>query len=101
MGICSETVLKTVLIGQGRFSFYVEMPTQVIPFTLFTLSHQQVGWGCTRSWEGTHPVQMTPTDQRDVPHHVMSHLAIKSGGRSRKGGTFEVKAFVFQSNRYV
>ena len=48
-------------------------------------SHQWGGWGCTRGWEGTQPGQLTPTDQRDIPDHVVSCSAYKAGGRRRRG----------------
>ena len=59
--------------------------------------HQRGGWGGTKSWEGTQPGQLTPTDPRGIPDHRMSCLAIKAGGR-RKEGIFGVMAFVFPSN---
>ena len=54
------------------------------------------GLGCTRSWEGTQPGQLTLTDQRDIPHHTTSCSAIKTGGRRRKGRMFGVMAFPYQ-----
>ena len=51
--------------------------------------------------EGAQLGQLTPADQRDIPYHMTSCSAVKPGGRSRKGGTFGVRAFVFPSNRYV
>jgi len=50
------------------------------------LACQQVGWGCTRSWEGTQPGQLTPTDQRNIPYHKTSCSTYKAGGRRRKWG---------------
>jgi len=34
----------------------------------------------TRSWEGTQLRQLTPTDQRDIPYHMITCSAIKAGG---------------------
>ena len=75
--------------------------TESRPFLLLTPPHQQEGWGCTRTWEGTQLGQLTPTDQRDIPHHMASCSAYKAGGRRRKGGTFGVMAFVFPIHRYT
>jgi len=55
-------------------------------FLLLTPPHQQVGWECRRSWEGTRLGQLTPSDQRDSPYHMMSCSADKAGGRRRKRG---------------
>jgi len=41
--------------------------------------------GCASSWEGTQLGQLTPTDQRDISHHMMSCPAYKVRGRRRKG----------------
>jgi len=41
--------------------------TESRPFPLLTSPHQRVGWGCTRSWNGTRLGQLTPTGQRDIP----------------------------------
>ena len=32
-----------------------------------------------RVWEGTQPGQPTPTDQRDIPHHMTLWSALKLG----------------------
>ena len=94
MGLCFGFVLETVLITQGCFSCCWAVPTQSQGLFCFsTPPHQRVGWGCTRSWEGTQLGQLTPTDQRDIPYHMTSWSAYKAGGRRRKGGTFGVMAF--------
>jgi len=41
--------------------------TESRPFLLLTLPHQQMCWGCTRSWDETQQGQLTPPDQRDIP----------------------------------
>jgi len=53
--------------------------TESGPFLLLTPPHQRVGWRCRRSWEGTQPVQLTPTDQRDIPCRMASCSAYKAG----------------------
>jgi len=68
---------------------------------LLIISHQGVGWGCTRNWEGTQLGQLTPTDQRDIPCHITSCSAYKADGRRKKRWTWEVMAFVFPSNHYA
>ena len=92
MGLCSGFVLKTVLIIQGCFRYCWAALTQ--SQGLFcSPPHQRAGWGCTRSWEGTQPGQLTPTAQRDIPYHRTPCSAYKAGGRRRKGGTLGVMAF--------
>jgi len=51
--------------------------------------YQRGGWGCTSSRERTPPGQLTPTDQRDIPHCMTSCLEIKARGRRRKAGYWE------------
>ena len=71
----------------GRFSLLLSSAhTESRPFLLLTPPHQRVGWGCTRSWEGTWLGQLTPTVQRDIPYHMVSCSAYTAGGRRRKGG---------------
>ncbi|XP_066841481.1 uncharacterized protein [Anser cygnoides] len=41
-------------------------------FRLLALSCQRAGWGCSRSWEGTDPGQLTQTGQRGIPYHLTS-----------------------------
>jgi len=60
--------------------------TESRPLLLLTLPHRQAGWGCTRTWEGTEPGQLTPKDQRDIPYHMMSCPAIKRGQKKKEGG---------------
>lgn len=43
----------------------------------FTCLLQEQLW--TTGWEGMEPEQLTWTDQRDIPYHVMSRSAIKLG----------------------
>ena len=80
--ICAEKSVDYT----GVFSLLLSSAcTESRSFLLLTAPHQRGGWGCTRSWEGTQPRQLTPTDPRDVPDHMMSSSADKSGGRRRKG----------------
>ena len=100
MGLCFGFVLETVFDNTGMFSLLLSSAdTEPRAFLLLTPPHQQGGWGGTRSWEGTQPGQLTPTDPRDSPDHMTSRSAYKAGGRRRKGGTFRVMAFVFPSHR--
>jgi len=85
MGLCFGFVLKTILITLGCFSCFPAVLTQSGPFLLLVPPHQQVGWGCTRSWEGTQLGQLTSGDQRDVPYRMTSWSATKAGRRRRKG----------------
>lgn len=42
-------------------------------------------WRFTRSLEGTQTRQLTQTDQRDIPYHVVSYSAIKSLVKKEEG----------------
>ena len=44
---------------------------------------------------------MTPTDQRDIPYHMMLCLATKAQGKEEEGGTFMVMVFAFPSNCWL
>ena len=103
MGLRFGFVLKTVLVDNtGMFLLLLSSAyTQSRSCLLLTPPHQWVGWGCTRSWEGTQPGQLTPTDQRDIPYHMTSCSAYKARGRRRKWGMFGVMVFVFTGNHYT
>lgn len=45
-------------------------------FMVLMLPHQQVSWGCTRSWEGTQLGQMTPCDQENIPYEHMTSWSV-------------------------
>ena len=63
-----------IVAGMGlSFGFVLET---VLIILFLTPPHQQAGWGCTRSWEGVQLRQLTPTDQRDIPYHMMSCSAV-------------------------
>lgn len=51
------------------------------PFLILLLPWQWAGWECAGICQGTQLVQMTPSDQRDIPDHMMSFSAIKNGRR--------------------
>lgn len=55
-------------------------------FLLLTAPHQRIGWGCTRTWEGSQMGQLIPIIQRDI--HLVSHdamFSIKSWGKKKEG----------------
>lgn len=56
------------------------------PFVLLPSSHQRGDWGYIRNWERTQLGQLSPTDQRDIPDHMISCSIYKAGGRRRKAG---------------
>jgi len=66
---CDNTETFSLLLSSAH--------TASRPFLLLALSHKRVGWGCTRSREGTQPGQLTPADQRGIPNHIMSCSARK------------------------
>ena len=74
--------------------------TESRPFLLLTPPCQSVGWGFTRSWEGTQLGQVTPTDQRDISSGRTSCSVCTAEGRRRNGGMFRVVVFVFPRNGY-
>ena len=93
VGLRFGFVLETALVIQACFHYCRAVLRESGPFLLLTPPHQQVGWGCTRSWEGTQLGQLTPTAQRDIPDHMMPCSAYKAGRRRRKRGMFRVMAF--------
>jgi len=54
------------------------------PILLLTPPHQWAGCGWERSWEGTWPGQLTPTDQRDIPQIMMLCSEVRAGQSRRK-----------------
>ena len=107
MWLCFGFVLETVLIIQSLFCYMVLLLlssayTEPRPFPLLAPPCQRDGWECTRSWEGTQTGQVTQTDQRDIPYHMMSCSVYKElGGRGGGAAAFGVMVFVFPSNHYV
>lgn len=57
-------------------SFFASQPTS---------PHHWAGWGCTRSWEGTHQGQLAPADQREIPDHMASCSAHKKWRKKKEG----------------
>ena len=72
VGLCFGFVMT-----QGSFSCCWAVLTQHQGPLFLTQPCQWVGWGCTRSWEGTHLEQLSLTDQRGVPYHMTSCSPIK------------------------
>lgn len=69
------------------------------------LLHQWVGLGVDKALGGVTvrtAVNNTPTEQRDIPHHIWHHAQpIKLGGEGGNGRMFRVMAFTFSSNFYL
>ena len=85
--ICAEnSVDNTRMFSLLLSSAYTEWRH----FLPLTLPHQQVDWEFLKSWEETQPEQLTPTDQKGTPFHMMSCSAIKAGERGRKGRHLEL-----------
>jgi len=60
--------------------------TESRPFLLLAPPHQRVGWGCTRSWEGTQPGQLTQLT-KGILHAIWRHAQhIKLGEEGGSGG---------------
>lgn len=86
------TCAETMLITQGYFDYC----SAAIAHQGFSAPHtpwQKEGWGCTKSWEGTQPGQLSPTHDRDLLYYMTSYSANKAGERGRKDGTFGVMPF--------
>ena len=63
----------------------------------FPVSHtapQQVGWACTRSWEGTQPGQLTPSWPKGYSRPYDTVLSNKNWGKRGGGGRVVCAAFV-------
>lgn len=87
MVLCFGFVTETMLIIHQWFSYYWRALAECQCLLLFlTLPYQQVAGGFTRSWEGTQLGQMTESDWRYIPYHMMSWSAIKDDKRRRKWG---------------
>ena len=89
MGLCFGFICVGNSVGNtGMFQLLLSSAyTASRPFLLLTPPHQGVGWGCTRSWEGTQLGQLTPTDQRDIPYHMYDvMLSNKSWGKKEERG---------------
>ena len=73
------------------FSYRLKTVSQVTKsrtYQLLVLPCQGGNWGCTGSWEGTEPGQLTPAGKRDIPYCMLSLLINKTGEFGR-GGTKE------------
>ena len=94
------TFAENCVDNTGMFQFLLSSAYRdPRPSLLLTPPCQWVGWGCTRSWEGTQPGQLTLAEQRAIPYCTMSCSAIKAEGKKEERGMFGVMAFVIPSNR--
>ena len=86
MRICFGFVLKTVLIMQRCFRYHWAVLTQ--SQGLFCFSHHTPPasrLGVHKKLGGDTARTADPTDQREIPCHMMSCSAYKAKGRRRKG----------------
>jgi len=82
--VCAENSVDNI----GMFSL---LPSSAYgesrPFLLLRPPHQQVGWGCTRSWGHTHSWESWPQLTKGISHAIQHHAQhTQLGGRRRKGG---------------
>ena len=94
-------LLRTVVMTCWRFSCCRAVLTQ--SQGLSSLSCCPASRGCSRSWEGTEPGQLTHSAKRDVPRRLASCSSIKAGLKKQEGvgGTFRVMAFAFTRDHDV
>lgn len=71
-GLCFGFVTKTMLITRWCFHRAYTASQPFLPLT-----QTEWGCGCTRSWEGKEPGQLTRSDLKDIPEHVASCSAVK------------------------
>jgi len=71
------------------------------PFLLLTPPCQWIGWGYTRSWDGTQLGQLTQTGQRNIPYHMTSCSGVTSWSKEEQEGKITGMSFVFPSNQYT
>ena len=91
--ICAENSIDNTGMFQLSLS---SLYTESRPFLLLTSPHQRVGWGCTRSWEGTQLGQLTQLTKW-ILHNIQHHAQhTKQGEEEGRGGTFRVMALVFR-----
>lgn len=81
--ICEENSIDNTTTLQLLLSTACMPVTQIacVPHTVLPESR----WGYTRSWEGSQPGPMIPTDQKDATHHVTSSSATKGERKKKKG----------------
>lgn len=60
--------------------------TEPRTFQFLMLSYQQWGWGCTRSWEGTDPGQLTQSGQSDIFHTIQHQAEVYVLGGTEESG---------------
>lgn len=77
--ICDGSIVNSVFAIAEHYLHYIKA---------VSVSHTALPvrrLGCTRSWEGTLPGQLTPTNQRNIPSHLIpSDSAIKAGGKQEE-----------------
>lgn len=101
MGLCFGFALKRGLIYVEMFSLLLSYAHTVqITFLLLPLPYQQVGWGHTRSCEGTQLGLLTPNDPEDIPYHMLSCLVYKAGAR-RNGEHLDWWHLSSPGNEYI
>lgn len=97
MRLCFGFVAQTVLITEGWFCYFWALSQDFFCFS----PHQWAGSGCTRSWEGTQPGQVTSTDQRDIPGQMMPFSAYEWECEEGRRGDFRQMTFVFLTHHYM
>ena len=85
IGLCFGFVLETQLIIQGCLVTAQQGLHRVKAFSASHPTPPVSRVGVHKKLEGTWLGQLTPTDQRDIPHLMTSCSAYKSGGRRRGG----------------
>lgn len=87
--LCFVFVARTVLITHGCLGYSWAMLQSINAVFSHPRPQRPVVWGWARGWEGIQPGQLTQSDQRDNPCHVMPRLATKAKrGRGREEAEF-------------
>ena len=73
MLLCFGSMTKTVLITQTCFSYCWAVLTQHQGHQFLALPQQWLGWGCTRSWEGTQVGQLAQLT-KEIFHTIWCHV---------------------------
>lgn len=91
--LCFEFSAESVLITHQSFSYSWTVFLGV-RFSFF-LPALRVGWGLSRTWEGTDQEQQTWTGQRGNPFHIVLSLAIVAVEESFQRGHCSETDFAF------
>lgn len=78
------TCAETVLLTQGYFGYCSAAIAHHQGFSAPHTPWQKEGWGCTKSWEGTQPGQLSPTHPEIyyiIWHHMQQIKLGEEGGR--------------------